>query len=147
LGAVVYSRTTVWVIVRVGREACSAGTLAPAREPSRVESFFEWCGAVGTKVNTTPGESAFSAIVVVDDHRYIEAVNERNIVIIKCIVIRAQFKFSNGNWRLSWSGAEKSTRATSIKARIWARISGKIAITTTPDMAAPIVRQGNLNRG
>ncbi|SRR6266702_402741 len=92
---VVTSCATIWGVVRVGREACGAGTLAPHREPSRVVWSFEWRGAfkrvsnkverkdifigrltVRAKVNTTQRNAA--AVVIVDAHRQVVAIHERN---------------------------------------------------------------------
>jgi len=96
---VVYSCTTIWVVVWVGREACSAGAIAPGRESRRVVRFLERYGTVRAKVNTTLGDTAVCAIV--DAHRHVEAVSERNLVIIGLIGTLTQYKLSSGNWRLS----------------------------------------------
>jgi len=144
-GAVVCSCTTIWVIVRVGRETCSAGTIAPGRESSRLVSFLELYGTVRAKVNATLGDTAIC--IIVDAHRHIEAVNKRNLVIIRYTGIRGQSKLSDSNWRLSLSGAEQSTGATSIKTRICARIGCEIAITTTPYLAHPVIRHSERNVG
>jgi len=76
LGVAVFSCTTIWVIVRVEREACSAGTIAPARESRRLERFLEWSGTLCAKVNTALGD--FAVCIIVNAHRQVEAIHEQN---------------------------------------------------------------------
>jgi len=116
-----------------------AGTIAPHREPGRIERSLEWRRAERAEVNTTQGPAAACAIA--DAHRQVEAIHERNGVKIRYINASAQLEVGNGNWRNRCCIAKQQpARATAIKTRIRAK-NVKIAITAGPYTAdAPVVR-------